>query len=442
MVLLSRYRTLKLIFYSRKAYIMFKKVVVLFIVVTFLFCYKSISSLGVDAPSTIKEDIYLLNYDVEIDTLYLTPTTSRNIYYSVFFNSSPNAYLFKIKTDIPLFKALSGKEIIKNSFVPIYPYAVSFIHFHILDFNFDQTLGYLIIEFFSLEGEKIKEINIKNIIISTGTSNIAQGMPDIIFEDGIIKNISYCNTVVLVNTIQFNTVKFFKKILSPQEQVEINIADKKRNETMWIVCSNSWSVFLSKYYILNKNVTIRNPRKKIDDTKVFWCQNKNNNIYGFWTQENVFSIFCYSKIETKYNIVLKINNINSSSKSYSIKSGWNKINIVSKKSLAEDNIQLEINGVEYDVAKIFIENNKRGINFNFTFKNKKIYYPTTINNYVKFMILTTQGIMYIEYMCPNIQHIPTYSRTEKILNIGAEYDEVMVVELSTALNFIKPTLSD
>ncbi|MDD4122724.1 MAG: hypothetical protein PHO23_00330 [Candidatus Pacebacteria bacterium] len=427
---------------------MFKKLVIVFVVVNFLFCHfchNAISSLGVDVPSTIKEDIYVLNYDKEIDTLYLMPSTSHNIYYATFFNCSSNSYFFKIKSNLETMKSLLNKEIQKNTLSPIYPRTKHPIFFYVSNFSYDLRLGYLVIEIFSLGGEKIKEFSIKKIIITKGTADVALDKPDFAIKStdsiGIISNISNKDINILINIIKRNNV-FFKKIhLTPQDKYFFTY-NRYREEFSIVISSNNWMTHSSYYLSLNKNIDQSQTSTITEDKSIYWTQNKKHNIIGFLSFENVVTIFCYSEISNKINIRLKINNTSYLSQEYKIKQGWNKINLPCKNSLVESDIILNINSKEYMVEKVYIENfiNEDKINFKF---NNKISYKTNVKGYVRFMILTKQnGIIYLEELWPNNSYVPSYHREEKIIKTKSDYHEVVIVELTTSLDMIKPTLSE
>lgn len=422
---------------------MFKKLVIVFIVVNFLFCYKSVSSLGVDVPSTIKEDIYMLNYDEEIDTLYLATTGRSNFYGASVYNSSPNSFLVKIRTNLQTLKSFQGKEIAKNSFNIIYPYATSHIFFQVSVFDYDQKLGYLIIEIFSMKGRKLKEFDIKTVIIPKGTRNGGMAIPDIVLEGNVLTNQSLGKNLILINIIQNNKNLFLKKCLKSKEKIELPIPDLKRNETVFVIISNSWSIFKSQYHILNKKNNNNCSFKKVEENKIFWCKDYQDKIFGFLSYENLLTIFCYSEISKVINTHLIINKNTISSQAHLIKTGWNKINIKSEKESCLAEIEIQIDEKIYKISKIFLENHQQDkIKYYFSQLDKEISYTTIVKNKHKFMILSKNGIVCCEALSPETKHIPSYYFKTKTVTINCEYNEVVIVELTTSLDMIRPTLSE
>lgn len=422
---------------------MFKKLLVLLLAVNFLFCYNSISSLGVDVPSTIKEDVFMLNYNEEIDTLYLATTGRSNFYGASVYNSSPNSFLVTVRTNLQTLKSFQGKEISKNSFNIIYPYAASHIFFQVSVFDYDQKLGYLIIEIFSMEGRKLKEFNIKNVIIPKGTRNGGIAIPDIVLEDNVITNQSLVENLILINIIQNNKNLFLKKILKSKEKIELPIPDLKRNETVFVIISNSWSIFKGQYHILNKKNNNDCNFKNLEENKIFWCKDYQDKIFGFLSYENLLTIFCYSEISKVINTHLIMNKNTISSQAHLIKTGWNKINIKSEKESCLAGIEVQIDEKIYKISKIFVENHQQDkIKYYFFQLNKEISYTTVVKDKHKFMVLSKNGIVYCEALSPETKHIPTYFDKNKTIAVNCEYKEVVIVELTTSLSMIKPTLSE
>lgn len=424
---------------------MFKKIIVGIIIVSFLFCFKSISSLGIDVPSTIKEDIYLLNYDKTIDTLYLIPNAVKNYYCVGFMNCSPNSYFCKIKSNITTFKSLTGKEIAKNTLSPVYPYCSfwAFCYIPQSKVNENQSLGYLVFEIFSLQGEKSKEISIGNLIITDGINNISLNKKEFHYENGTITNITSKTIPIFINTIKQNQIVFKQKILKPQEIFDVNLPNIERSEIILFICSNNHSELRSNFLILNKEVQQYFKGDQPQKT-LYWCQDKNQKMYGFLAHENVFSIFCYSEQSTEANIVAKIKDINQLSKIYSLKKGWNKINLVFKNSIIESEIELIINKDKYLVEKIYVANQRNKISIDFKIIKNKLIYPNEVQKETVFMVLTKHGIIYCELLLPGEpHHIPTYHLKNKIITINnCNYKEIIIVNLSTDLEMIKPTLSE
>ena len=428
---------------------MFKKITAVLVIlgVMFLFCYPK-TGIGIDSPILLEEKIFLHNYDKTLDTLYLMPSYEKDMYFFTFFNSSPNAYFYKIETNLTSILSTLGNEINKLMYSTLYPYSHGDIYLKINEKNIgvEKNLGYMKVKIFNLQLEKIQEIKVKKIIILEENKGPAKkGTEDIEGERGCITNLKSVPTTVLINISILRKNRFFLKVLSPHEKYFFNISVENSFSTEYMIACYTKNSYRYGVLFLDSKKYIKTKAKEIETKKEYesfsWCQSKDKEIYGFIAYENVLFLLCYSDISQKINIQSSVGNI---SRDVKLKQGWNNVVVEHTKSVLDEKIVLLIdNKKEYFVSKILtrVSSRLQESQTEFDICDNKLIYSTNVNYENKFIIVNREGIVYYERVSPERMVYPTYiKKIKKVIEIDYQnYKEVLIVSLNSNFQLITPT---